>query len=146
MKNSACLGVSTLESAEDQLDGAVDFSGLRCVEAACEVSEAAGVDCSHLIDEDEGPGAVHLDLRAEDRGLCAGGRRGDEEGGEQDRVALDRDCVPAAALLVACGVLGGAQPVEIDHHALISSNSSFTALISARSFGSSRSRWASRAA
>lgn len=29
------------ESAEDQLDGAVDFAGLRCIEAACEVSEAS---------------------------------------------------------------------------------------------------------
>ena len=96
-----------LESAEDQLDGSVDFSGLRCVEAACEVSEAAGVDGSHLVDQYEGPGAVHLDLGAEDRGLGAGGCRGDDEGGEQDRVALDRDCVPRAALLVARGVLPG---------------------------------------
>jgi hypothetical protein len=41
---------AVLERAEDQLDGPVDFSGLRCVEAACEVSEAAGVDGSHLVD------------------------------------------------------------------------------------------------
>lgn len=41
---------SALESAEDQLDGAVDFAGLRCIEAACEVSEAARVDGSHLVD------------------------------------------------------------------------------------------------
>ena len=40
----------SLEGAEDQLDGSVDFSGLCCVEAACEVSEAAGLDGSHLVD------------------------------------------------------------------------------------------------
>jgi hypothetical protein len=39
-----------LESAEDQLDGAVDFAGLRRIEAACEVSEAARVDGSYLVD------------------------------------------------------------------------------------------------
>jgi len=91
---------AVLESPEDQLDGAVDFSSLRCVEAAREVSEAAGVDGSHLVDQHQGPGAVHLDLGAEDCGLCAGGCRGDDEGGEQDRVALDRDCIPRAALLL----------------------------------------------
>lgn len=31
-------GRAVLEGAEDQLDGAVDFPGLCCVEAACEVS------------------------------------------------------------------------------------------------------------
>jgi hypothetical protein len=41
---------AVLEGAEDQLDGAVDFSGLRCVEAACEISKAGGVDDSHLVD------------------------------------------------------------------------------------------------
>jgi hypothetical protein len=45
----ACV---VLEGAKDQLDGAVDFSGLSCVEAACEVSGAAGVDGSHLVDKD----------------------------------------------------------------------------------------------
>jgi hypothetical protein len=29
---------------------------------------------------------------------------------------LDRDCVPRAALLMADGVLGGAQPVEVTTH------------------------------
>jgi hypothetical protein len=93
---------------EYQLDGAVDFSGFRGVQTACEASEAAGVDSSHLVGQYEGPGAVHLDLRAEDRRPCADGCRCNDESGELDSVALDRDCVPRAALFVTCGVLPGA--------------------------------------
>jgi hypothetical protein len=51
-------GRAASEGAEDQVDGAVDFSGLCRVEAACEVSEAAGVHGSHLVDQYEGPGAA----------------------------------------------------------------------------------------
>ena len=43
-------GRAASEGAKDQVDGAVDFSGLCRVEAACEVSEAAGVHGSHLVD------------------------------------------------------------------------------------------------
>jgi hypothetical protein len=41
------------QGAKDQLDGAVDFRGLCRVEAACEVSDAAGVHGSHLVGQYE---------------------------------------------------------------------------------------------
>jgi hypothetical protein len=59
---------------------------------------AACATGTHLVNQHECPGAVHLSLGAEDRGLCTGRRRGDDNGGEHDRVALDCDCVPRAAL------------------------------------------------
>jgi excisionase family DNA binding protein len=68
------MTTAVLKGAEDQFYGAVDFPGFGCVESACEVAEAAGVDGSHLVDQHQGPGAVHLDLGAEDRRLRAGGR------------------------------------------------------------------------
>jgi hypothetical protein len=62
-------GAVVLQGAEDQPDRAVDFSGLRLVKTACEVSETGGVDGSHLVDQHENPGAVHLDFGTEDRGF-----------------------------------------------------------------------------
>ena len=105
-----------LQGAQDQPDGAVDFSGLRCVKTAREVSKAGGVDGSHLVDQHKGPGAIHLDLGTEDGRLCAGGRRGDDKGGEHDPIALNSDRVPRPALLMAHGVLSGAQPVQVTTH------------------------------
>ena len=77
---------------------------------------AAGVDCAHLVNEHASSDSVHLDLWPEDRGLCAGGGRGNDQCGEQDPVALDRDRVPVAALLMPGGVLAGAQPVQVTTH------------------------------
>ena len=88
------------ENSEHEPDGPVDLSCLHGVKATGEVAQPAGVDRAHLVDEYAGPGSVQLDLRAEDRGLRAGGTRGDDQRGEQDSVTLDRNCVPGAALLM----------------------------------------------
>ena len=80
------------------------------------IARSADVDRAHLIDEHVSPGSVQVDFRAEDRGLRGSGHRGDDKRGEQDPVALDRDRVPGAALLMPGGVLGGPQPVQVTTH------------------------------
>jgi hypothetical protein len=104
------------QDAKYETDGPVDFSCLCGVKAAGEIAQPAGVDRAELIDEHAGPGSIHFDLGPEDRGLRAGGRRGDYQRGEQDPVALDCDCVPRAALLVPGGVLDRAEPEQVTTH------------------------------
>jgi hypothetical protein len=58
--HSYSCGRAVLQGAEDQPGGAVDLSGLRCVKTSCEVSEAGGIDGSHLVDQHQGPGAVDV--------------------------------------------------------------------------------------
>ncbi len=104
------------ENSEHEPDGPVDLSCLRCVKAAGEVAQSAGVDRAHLIDQYAGPGSVQLDFRPEDRRLRAGGSRGDDQRGKQDSVTLDRNCVPGGSLLVPAGVFARAQPEQVTTH------------------------------
>jgi hypothetical protein len=115
-RQNSNVRLTVSENAEHEPHGPIDFSCLCGVKAAGEVAQPAGIDCAHLIDEHASPGSVHLNLRPEDRGLRAGGSRGDYQRREQDPVALDRNCVSGPALLMPDGVLIGAQPEQVTTH------------------------------
>jgi hypothetical protein len=101
---------------QDESDGTVNLASFDAVEPTREIAEAIRVDSAHLVNQDTGPRAVHLDFRTEDRRLCARGRGRHDQRRQPDAVTLHRYRVPGASLFVARSVLIQAEPVQVTTH------------------------------
>ena len=104
------------QHAQHEPDSLVQLIEFVWSEAAGEVAQPRRVNGPHLIDQDAGGGAVHVDLKAEGCGLRTGRGGRYDQCGEADHVTLHRHGISRSTLLVAGAVLRGPKPVQVTTH------------------------------